>query len=123
MSGDVPSTISLDRADLESLVECVVAQAAERISNAFQGGKGMSRAWVKQRADQVRTLGAGRAPWYCCWIDPDGHQRSKSCGAGKDGQRSAQKVRRKVEAQLIEGTYGGNQDKEWAEFRREYEDK
>jgi len=45
----------------------------------------------------------------------------KSCGAGFHGQKNAERLRRKVEAELMTGTYRMNVKKVWKEFRTEYE--
>lgn len=79
------------------------------------------KAWVTQLARQVRTLGADKAPWYVEWLDPAGKKRCKSCGPGSEGKKSAGKLRRKVEAQLIEGTYDDASKRTWAEFREQYD--
>jgi hypothetical protein len=80
-------------------------------------------AWVYQDDKQVKKVGAAAASWYVGWIDPDGKRRCKSCGPGKDGKRSVEKLRRKTEAELLTGTYQSNSRKTWADFRKEYEAK
>ena len=83
----------------------------------------MASAWVYQDDKQVKQHGAERASYYVGWIDPEGKRRCKSCGPGIDGQRNAEKLRRKVEAQLVTGTYQGEANALWADFRREWEEK
>jgi integrase len=81
----------------------------------------MSKAWVFQKTEDVRNLGAGEAPWYVGWYEPGGNRRKKSCGAGTEGKKNAERKRRKLEAQLIEGTYRSQAGKTWEDFRREYD--
>jgi hypothetical protein len=81
------------------------------------------KAWVFQDVKQVKKVGEAAASWYDGWIDPEGEKRCKSCGPGARGQGLAEKERKKVEAQLITGTYQSNERKTWAEFRAEYEAK
>jgi integrase len=83
----------------------------------------MSSAWVYQDDKQVKKHGKERASWYVGWIDPEGKRRCKSCGPGTDGKRSAEKLRKKREAELLTGTYQDNARKTWKEFRQEYETK
>ncbi len=82
----------------------------------------MSSAWIYQDDKQVKKRGEDRASWYVGWVDPEGKRRGKSCGPGLEGHRNAEKLRKKVEAQLITGTYQSNERKTWADFRREYEE-
>lgn len=114
--------LAIDPNCLEGLISQVVAEAAEKIYQANQGGLSVSRAWVYQRPEQIRDMGTD-APYYVGWIDPDGKRKGKSCGKGADGKRNAGKVRRKIEAELLTGTYDTNATKTWAEFRREFETK
>jgi integrase len=81
------------------------------------------KAWVFQDPKQLQKVGAAAASWYVGWFDPEGKKRCSSCGPGADGYRLAEKVRKRVEAQLITGTYQSNGKKTWAEFRAEYEAK
>lgn len=78
-------------------------------------------AWTYQRPEQVRELGEDVASWYCGWYDPEGKRRSKSFGCGDRGKNAADRFRRKVEAELMTGTYRAQLRKPWAEFRQEYE--
>ena len=56
------------------------------------------------------------------WYDPEGKRRCKSCGSGSEGRRNADKVRKKIDAELLTSTYGRDHErKSWAEFREEYE--
>jgi hypothetical protein len=48
------------------------------------------------------------ASWYVGWIDPEGKRRSKSCAPGEDGQRNAEKLRRKTEPKLANDVLAGN---------------
>jgi integrase len=83
----------------------------------------MSSAWIYQDDKQVKKHGPERASWYVGWIDPEGKRRCKSCGPGEAGQRNAEKLRRKVEAQLLTGTYQGESRAVWSDFRKEWEAK
>ena len=60
----------------------------------------MSSVWVYQDDKQVKKHGEAAASWYVGWIDPDGNKRGKSCGPGLEGQRNAEKRRKKREAEL-----------------------
>lgn len=80
-------------------------------------------AWTFQDDHQVKKRGAERASWYVGWIDPEGKRRCKSCGPGSRGKSLAEKKRRKIEAQLLTGTYQDNTTKTWQQFRTEYEAK
>ena len=120
-------TQTLQPALTNETISAIVAQtvAAMRASqDKGQGGLGaMPSAWVQQRAEQVRTMGAEHAPHYCYWIDPDKVQRSKSCGKGRAGEKLAHQLARKVEAELLLGTYGSSLEKTWDEFTAEYLEK
>jgi hypothetical protein len=83
----------------------------------------MSGAWIFQDDKQVKKVGEQSASWYVGWIDPEGERRCKSCGPGERGQRNATKLRRKIEAQLLTGTYQGETKLQWSDFRKEWEDK
>ena len=82
-----------------------------------------SEAWIFQRAEQVRDMGEGKAPWYVGWYDPDGRRHKESCGAGFRGKEKAEKRRRQIEAELMTGTYQMHVKKLWPEFRREYRER
>src|SRR5205085_1636885 len=77
--------------------------------------------WIYQDEHQVKKHGADKAAHYVGWIDPEGKKRCKSCGRGSEGLRNAQKVKAKVEAELLTGTYQSGLNKTWKEFRRQYE--
>src|SRR5262249_28102368 len=83
----------------------------------------MASAWVFQDDKQVKKHGPERASWYVGWLDPEGKRKCKSCGRGPDGLRNAEKRRRKVEAQLLTGTYHGESKALWEDLRREWEEK
>jgi integrase len=80
-----------------------------------------SNAWTFQRNEQVRDMGEDKAPWYVGWYDPDGRRHKESCGSGFQGKQKADRLRRKIEAELMTGTYQRNTRKLWPDFRREYE--
>lgn len=94
-----------------------------RLPWRFQKGRCFVKAWVYQDDKQVKKHGADKASWYAAWIDPEGKRRCKSCGPGLEGKRNAEKLRKKVEAELLTGTYQLNSKKTWAAFREEYEAK
>src|SRR5262245_55253580 len=82
-------------------------------------------AWIFQKPEDLQKLGEGGAPHYVGWYEPDGRRRKKSCGPGYHGKKNAERLKRKLEAQLSEGTYqsAAQTKKRWADFRREYEAK
>jgi len=75
------------------------------------------RAWVNQIKRQVAKLGKN-APWHVFWNDPEtGSQRSKSCGSGPKGKRSANELADLIHSQLVTGTYQSSTREHWTEFR------
>jgi integrase len=80
----------------------------------------MSEAWIFQRAEQVRDQGEANAPWYVGWYEPDGRRKKKAFGAGFQGKKRAERFKRKVEAELMTGTYQMHTRKLWPDFRQEY---
>jgi integrase len=83
----------------------------------------MASAWVYQDAHQVKQHGQGAAAWYVGWFNPEGKKRCKSCGPGDAGKRRAERLRRKVEAEIMCGVYREQLRTTWESFRKEYEDK
>jgi integrase len=81
------------------------------------------KAWLYQDAKQVKKLGKAKASWYVGWLDPAGKRRCKSFGPGAEGKRRAFQGQKKIEAQLLTGTYQDVSKKKWAEFRTEYDAK
>src|SRR5262249_36980539 len=82
----------------------------------------MSKAWIFQERKQVEKQGADNASWRVGWLDPDGRRKSQGCGPGKRGQKAAAKLKEKIEAELLEGTYKRQGDKRtWQDFREDYE--
>src|SRR5262245_4370933 len=81
------------------------------------------KAWLYQDDKQVKKRGADKASWYVGWYDPEGKKRCQSCGPGSAGKNAAQKLKRKIEAELLTGTYQSNAKKAWSDFRQEYEAK
>jgi hypothetical protein len=77
--------------------------------------------WVFQDPKQVSKHGAEAAAWSVGWYDPEGNRRCKACGPGTVGKRNAEKVAKKIEAELLTGTYQSNEKKTWADFRQEYQ--
>jgi integrase len=57
------------------------------------------------------------------WIDPQGKKRCKSCGPGPAGKRTAERLRRKTEAELMCGQCREQINTTWETFRKEYEEK
>jgi integrase len=82
----------------------------------------MAKAWVYQDDKQVKKHGEEKASWYVGWIDPAGKRRCKSCTAGPEGKRNAEKLRKRLEAELTTGTYEDTSRSTWAEFRAQYEE-
>lgn len=83
----------------------------------------MSSAWIGQKAHQVEKLGADAASWYVFWRTPEEKQRAKSCGPGERGKEKAERLRRKIDAELMTGTYREQLKTTWETFRKEYEEK
>lgn len=81
------------------------------------------KAWVYQDPKQVKKVGESKASWYVGWLEPDGKRRCKSCGAKSEGKRNAEKLRQKLTAQLIAGTYESESTATWETFRQEYEER
>lgn len=82
----------------------------------------MAKAWIFQDPKQVQKHGAEKAAWRVGWYDPEGKRKSKGCGAGALGKSTARKLREKIVAELLEGTYRRSNDKRtWQEFRGEFE--
>src|SRR5438094_524502 len=81
------------------------------------------KAWIYQKPAQVRELGKDKAPLYVGWYEPDGRRKGKWCGTGFLGKKNAKKLKEKIDAELLTGTYQAGQKKPWAEFRQEYEAK
>src|SRR5690242_1823631 len=73
-------------------------------------------AWLFQDYRQLQKLG-DKCPWSVGWRDPEGNRRSKKIGS----HSLAEKFRRKVEGQLAAGTYETPAKKNWADFRKEFE--
>ena len=81
------------------------------------------KAWVHQLKGQVEKQGSDRASWYVSWTDPAGKQLRKSCGPGKVGKSSANKLADSIHSQLVCGTYEAKERRTWADFRKDYEAK
>jgi integrase len=80
----------------------------------------MSKAWVYQKPDDVRDRGEANAPWLVGWLEPDGRRRSKTCGPGQAGKRTADKLAAKITAELMTGTYQMKTRILWDDFVKEY---
>jgi integrase len=81
----------------------------------------MASAWVFQKGEDVERLGADQASWYAGWYEPDGRRKKKSFGPGFRGKKLAERFARKVEAELMTGTYAVKTEKLWADFLAEYD--
>lgn len=81
------------------------------------------KAWVHQDAKQVKARGEDAASWYASWIDPDGKRRCKSCGRGARGKSAAEKLARRVEGEMLAGTYQSVRKQSWEDFRKAFEAK
>jgi integrase len=79
--------------------------------------------WIFQRSDQLEKVGPDRAAWYVGWYEPDGRRKAKSCGDGVRGKDKADRLRRRLEAQLEAGVYRSQLSKSWQDFRAEYDEK
>jgi integrase len=73
-------------------------------------------AWVFQDPKHVKKVGEAAASWYVGWFTLEGKKRCKSCGPGARGHDLAEKERKKIEAQLITGTYEDKRRETWKEF-------
>jgi integrase len=82
-----------------------------------------SSAWIFQKLEDVRDRGEDKASWYVGWYEPDGTRRKESCGPGAQGHKIAQKKKRKLEAELMTGTYQIHTRKLWPDFKQEYDDR
>jgi integrase len=81
----------------------------------------MSQAWVYQKNDDVRDLGEDLAPWVVGWYEPDGRRKSKTCGPGKPGKKIADRLAKKITAELMTGTYQQKVTVLWDDFVKEFE--
>jgi integrase len=83
----------------------------------------MSNAWIYQKTRDVNKHEADAAPSYLGWYEPDGRKKGKKCGTGFHGKKNAEKLKKRIEAELLTGTYEAGRKKSWADFRAEYEAK
>jgi integrase len=74
-----------------------------------------------QKPDDVRNLGEDAAPWLVGWYEPDGRRKSKTCGAGPRGKKTASRLAAKITAQLMTGTYQQKTTVLWDDFVNEYD--
>jgi integrase len=119
---DTAETVSVDQDALESMMVRMTADVMQRLNQSSTGAPlEMSKAWVYQRPEQVKRLGENCAPYYVGWFDPDRRRHGKSFGPGPGSKREAYRFRRQVEAELLTGTYGTNYNRQWSQFRAEYE--
>jgi integrase len=77
-------------------------------------------AWIFQKPEDVRKLGEAEAPYYVGWYEPDGRRKAKGFGTGSRAKKLAEGFRRKVEAQLLTGTYEQKTLVMWDDFVKEY---
>jgi hypothetical protein len=80
-----------------------------------------SNAWVYLKNDDVRDLGEDKAPWLVGWREPYGRRKSKTCGAGKEGKKIAERLARKITAELMTGTYEQKTTVLWDDFVAEHD--
>lgn len=66
------------------------------------------KAWVRQKAADVRKRGKNKAIWYVHWKEPDGTRRSRSCGSGAKGKQTANNLAAKLHSELLAGAYQGD---------------
>src|ERR1700677_3491986 len=82
------------------------------------------RAWIYQDPKHLKKVGPEAASFFVGWLDPAGKRRCKSCGPGSKGRKAAERLKEKIQAELIEGTYHRAEAKvTWQRFREEYEKK
>jgi integrase len=88
-----------------------------------RGAPPIASAWIFQKAEDVEKHGEDKASWYVGWYDPDGKRRKKSFGPGLKGKNLADRRRIKLDEELTNATYQGQEGgrKTWKEFREEYE--
>lgn len=77
-------------------------------------------AWLFQDQHQVQKYGAARAAWSVGWYEPDGTKRQKSFGAGKAGRTAAFRHQKRLEAELLTGTYDAKRNVPWKKFRADF---
>jgi integrase len=68
-------------------------------------------------------MGEDQAPWQVGWYYPDGRRHMQSCGPGAHGKRRVEKLKRKIEVELMTGTYAMHVKKLWHDFRKEYDER
>lgn len=79
------------------------------------------KAWIRQKARDVETKGAKKASWFVFWKEPNGRQRSRSCGTGARGKQLANNLAAELNVQLVSGNYTADPSlKLWAAFIREF---
>ena len=79
------------------------------------------RAWVRQKAAEVKRKGKTKAAWFVHWKEPDGTRRARSCGAGAKAKQEANKPAAEIHAALLAGTYVGDPSLIlWPAFIAEY---
>jgi len=79
------------------------------------------KAWVRQKAGDVRKRGTKKASWYVHWKEPDGTRRARCCGAGAKAKQEADKLAAQMHASLLAGTYTGDPSLVlWSAFIAEY---
>src|SRR5262245_56636933 len=81
----------------------------------------MSSAWKYQKPDDVARLGEEQAPWVVGWYDADGRRRSKTTGPGPQGKKLADRLRSKITAELMTGTYNQKTMVLWYDFVAEFD--
>lgn len=74
------------------------------------------RAWIFQDTKQRAKRGEKACPWSVGWYDHAGRKKSKTIGP----KSTAEKYRKKIEAQLALGFVDGPQRAKWADFRERH---
>jgi integrase len=79
------------------------------------------KAWVRQKAAEVKRRGKKKAGWYVHWKEPDGTRRSRSCGWGARAKQEANKLAADIHSSLLAGTYVTDPSlTSWSAFISEY---
>lgn len=84
----------------------------------------LGKKYAKNKSDEKQIEKAGRKHAAHCvgWREPDGSRKRQSCGTGEDGRKTAFRMKKKIEAQLITGTYQPDESINWDDFIQEIEE-
>lgn len=69
------------------------------------------KAWVSQLKRHLVKFGPDGASWYVTWLDPDGRQRMKACGAGPKGKELAESMADELHSALVATEWQATVDK------------